>query len=284
MDVSNFIEHGYRPATEVKDTLTPEEFQHPNNDTRIHYFKSETSPVSELQRAIQATVLVSETQDYPGGSGVIIHYGGRKYLVTATHVIGDLLAGDYGKPEVKYYYRDNTGQMREGILRRGEQLYDSTTARERDLEATDSAIFTFEGDNDGVEISNIDVGYDATQVASAIGFPGEFHDAWKDTLRPLISVGYTFKDKPKEMTPYMKALMAKHMKETGEREGRDFKIFFTGRIVPGNSGGPLVDSTGKVLGVCSGPRGTLGKEDGIERFSDFRQILREVSQNKLIFK
>lgn len=275
---SNFIEHGYRPATEVKDALTLEEFHHPTRDARIHYFKSETSAIPELQNAVQATVLVSKTPDSPGGSGVIINYGGRKYLVTATHVIGNLLAGDYGKPEVKYHYRDNAGQMREGVLRRGEQLYDSTTAKKRGLEATDSAIFPFEGDNDGIEISDLDISYDATQVASAIGFPGKFHDAWKDTLRPSISVGNVFKHKPKEMTPYMKALMEKHRQKNGQIEERDFWIFYTGRAVPGNSGGPLVDTSGKVLGVCSGERKSLGKEDGILRFSDFQQILKEVTQ------
>lgn len=275
---SNFIETGYKPETLVNDTLTPDLFHTPTSDTRTHYFKSETSPIPELQDVVQSTVLVSETQDYPGGSGVIIRYGGRKYLVTATHVIGDLIAGDYGKPEVKYHYRDSKGQMQEGVLRRGEQLYDSTTARERGLEATDSAIFPFDGDNEGVEISDLEVGFDATQTAAAIGFPGEFHDAWKNTLKPLISVGHVFRDKPKEMTPYMKALMEKHAMNTGESPGRDLKIYFTGRIVPGNSGGPLVDSQGKVLGVCSGPRGTFGKEDGTERFSNFRPILQQVTQ------
>lgn len=196
---SKFIEHGYRPATEVGDTLSPDLFHNPTSDVKIHYFKSETSTIPELQNVIQSTVLVSETQDYPGGSGVIIKHGDKKYLVTATHVIGDLLAGDYGKPEVKYYYRDSKGQMREGTLKRGTQLYDSTTARERGLEATDSTIFPFDGDNEGVDISDTEVGFDASQVASAIGFPGEFHIAWKDSLKPLISVGRVFKNKPKEM-------------------------------------------------------------------------------------
>ncbi len=274
---SHFIENGYRPTTEVRDSLTSDLFHSPTPDARIHYYNFETSTVPELQNVIQATVLVSETKDYPGGSGVIVRFNGKKYLVTATHVIGDLLAGDLSKQEVKYFYRDSKGQIREDVLKRGQQLYDSTTARERGLDATDSAIFPFDGDNEGVEISNLEINYDGNQVASAIGFPGEFHSSWKDTLKPLISVGYVFRSKPNEMTPYMKTLMEKHVKETGEKAGRDFKIYFNGRIVPGNSGGPLVDNVGKVLGVCSGPRGTLGKEDGIERFSDFRTILKEVA-------
>ena len=45
----------------------------------------------------------------------------------------------------------------------------------------------------------------------------------------------------------------------------------------GNSGGPLIDRQGKVLGICRGPYGTLGKETGLEEFIDVRQAIKEVS-------
>ncbi|OGY11499.1 MAG: hypothetical protein A3F61_00150 [Candidatus Blackburnbacteria bacterium RIFCSPHIGHO2_12_FULL_41_13b] len=273
----NFIEIGHRPLTQVKGALDENTFRNPSAEDRIHFFKSEGCVISELQRVIHSTVLVSETPDYPGGSGVIITFDGKKYVITATHVIGDLVAGQYGKPELKYYYRDTHGQVKEGIMSRGNILYDSTTARERDLQATDAAIFPFDGDNEGVEISDQEVPTENSQVAVAVGYPGEHQDGWKDTGKPLLSVGRMFRDKPKEMTPYMRELMAKYMKESGEKEGVDLKVNFTGRVIPGNSGGPLVDVAGKVVGVCHGPRGTLGKEDGIERFSDFRAILRQMS-------
>lgn len=276
---ANFTEDGFQPPTEVKDTLTPDMFHNPTSEARIHFYKSENSPMQELQKAVQAIVLIGEGPESFGGSGVIINFEGRKYLITATHVIGNLLAGSSGKPEIKYHYRSNQGQLKEGVLRRGEQLYDSTTARERGLEATDSAIFPFDGDNDGVEISDLAVSYEVNQIGSAIGFPGKFHDEWKDSIRPLMSVGYVFKNKPKEMTPYMQALMEKMKNEQGIKEEQDLKIYYTGRTMSGNSGGPLVDSQGKVLGVLSAPKGTLGKEDGIEMFSDFRPILKDITQS-----
>lgn len=274
---NNFIETGYRPQTQVKGPLDENMFRNPSSEDRIHFFKSEGCTIPELQQVIRSTILVSETPDYPGGSGVIIVFEGKKYVVTATHVIGDLVAGKYGKEELKYFYRDTHGEVKEGIMSRDNILYDSTTAREKGLQATDAAIFTFDGDNEGVEISSLKIPTDDNQVAVAMGYPGEHHDGWKDTGRPLLSVGRMFKDKPKEITPAMRVILEQHMRETGEKEGVDLKVNFTGRIVPGNSGGPLVDTQGKVVGVCHGPRGTLGKEDGIERFSDFRPILRQIT-------
>jgi|SRR3989344_33629 len=273
-----FIEDGYRPSTKVQNSLEIETFRNPSAEDTIHFFKSEGCHIPELQQAIQATVLVSETPDFPGGSGVILSYEAKKYIVTATHVVGELFAGEYAKRhDLKYFYRDNSGEVREGILNKSNLLYDSTTATEKGLPVTDAAIFTFEGDDPGVEVSVEQVATDHSQVAVAIGFPGKFHDSWKESKRPLLSIGKVFKEKLKEMTPAMKEIMLQHLGEALKPQP-DLKIYFTGRIIPGNSGGPLVDTRGKVIGVASGPRGTLGKENGIERFSDFRSILEKVSQ------
>src|SRR3990167_3367485 len=154
----NFIEIGHRPLTQVKGALDENTFRNPSAEDRIHFFKSEGCVISELQRVIHSTVLVSETPDYPGGSGVIITFDGKKYVITATHVIGDLVAGQYGKPELKYYYRDTHGQ-----------------------------------DKEGVEISDQEVPTENSQVAVAVGYPGEHQDGWKDTGKPLLSVGRMFR-------------------------------------------------------------------------------------------
>lgn len=276
---SNFIENGYRPPTQVQGPLEITTLQNPSAEDKIHFFKSEGCTIPELQRAINSTILVSESSDTPGGSGVIVSYEGKKYVVTATHVIGDILAGEYSRvDELKYFYRDNNGEIKEGTMTKGSLLYASTTARERGLQVTDAAIFPFDGENSGAEISDLQVPVNTEQIAVAIGFPGAHQAGWQDSIKPLLSVGLVFKNKPKEMTPAMREILDNYLKETGEREGKDLNIYFTGRVMQGNSGGPLVDTQGKVIAVCHGPKGHLGKETDEERFSDFRSVLKEITK------
>jgi S1-C subfamily serine protease len=270
--MNSFRENGYRPTTKIKDELTEQILTNPSQQDQIHFYKSEnTSP--ELEGVINAAVLVSDGTHVPGGSGVIINFDGNKYIVTATHVIGSLLA-DHSATELKYFYRNKAGEIIEGHMNRNNMLYDSITAREKGLPVTDIAIFTFDGANDGVGMSVQEVPTDTRQLAVAVGFPGEYRAGWKGSIKPLLSIGKIFKERPREITPYMKKLM----KSTDQKIELDLNVFYTGRILPGNSGGPIVDSQGKVIAVCSGPKGTFGKENGIERFNDFRPILKTIAR------
>lgn len=270
MNDSGFIETGYRPPTELKDELTPESFQDPSSEDKIHFFRSENNKIPELMQAIRSTVLIGKDRNNPSGSGVVVNHDGKKYLITATHVIGELLVDE--EAVLRYYYKDISGAVQEGVIRRNDALYESITAGRRGLDVADVAIFPFEGDNEGVKLSDAEVGHDAGRVGVAIGFPGEFQDSWKENLNPLLSVGSVFKDKPKERTQYMMRIMQEH----GLRETKDLKIYYSGRTMKGNSGGQLVDARGNIIGVLSGPARSLGKEDGIEKFSDVRPILMQV--------
>ena len=184
--MNDFIEVGYNPPSEVRDKFVDSGYPNPSSDTEIHFYKSESCIVPELQQAINATVLISESMDKPGGSGIIILHEGRKFLVTNHHV-----AGYQSDAERLYcFYRSSSGKVQQVNLGTLTRLVDSSIAKDRNVHSGDVALFEFEGDNEGVELSDDDLKPGSRKVAVASGFPGKF----LDTLgtRPLLSVEYVF--------------------------------------------------------------------------------------------
>ena len=263
-------------SAQAINALPEEALRNPTGFQRS-FFSSELSTTPDLQRVVDATVLISEAPQSPGGSGVIIRYDGKKYLVTAAHVISTTARDD---KIVRYFYRDSNGALQEKTLNREELLFFGPTAEGNGFQPADLVIIPFDGDNEGVEMSDLEmeIGRDADQVGAAIGFPFSFYPVWEKSTKPLISVGNMYKDSKDAVAPSERETIDRYVRLTG-KEWQDLRVFYEGRIDMGNSGGPLVDGRGRVLAICNGTtHGGWLEDSGTYRFVDFRPVLRDIVQ------
>jgi len=226
---------------------------------------------SPFEKAIASTVLISSGRDKPEGSGVIVSHKGVKYLITATHVLGSKSVGT--STDLKVFERHGE-EIKIRNLEDMTMLYSTPQARERNLPTADVGIFLYDGDLEGVQLVN-PLNPD-TYASVAIGYPGIHSDTWMSDLLPTVSPGKAIvpEKKKQELTPYMKRLLAKH--EVADSPETIQKILFTGSTSGGNSGGGLFSLDGRLLGVCRGPNGTIGKETGLEEFYPVIQVLEAV--------
>jgi len=276
-----------KPKRKILDGITV-------NEGELHKVTSESDPLNlignwltaqqvnipTLVQLIRSTVLISseKNKSIGYGSGVIVNHKGRKYLVTATHVIGEMC---FGKDIGLHAYQKVDGVEHSFPLTQTNLVYHSLTATEKGLPKGDIAIFEYNGPINGVEVSELNA-KDRVQ-AFAIGFPGLHSDTWSKDLEPLLSFGFAYTNqKPKVANPYIDHLLAKHPSLSDSRKNERFlnKIIFTGVTTGGNSGGGVFNLSGEIIGVCKGPEGTIGKETGNREFYSIKQLLEEIEKQK----
>lgn len=241
-------------------------------DFKGHYLKSgSVNGYYPFEKAIASTVFISSERDKPHGSGVIINHGGVKYLVTATHVLGPKA---FGTPTDLKVFERHGKKIQVRNLEDMTMLYSTPQARERNLPNADVGIFLYDGNLEGVELMNP---LNPESYASvAIGYPGRHSETWMQDLLPTVSPGVAIvqEKKKRELTPYMQNLLAEHGMLNSPEPIE--KILFTGSTSGGNSGGGLFSLDGRLLGVCRGPNGTIGRETGLEEFYPVIQVLEAV--------
>jgi len=236
------------------------------------YLKSDSiNGYAPFERAVASTVLISGDRNKPHGSGVIVNYDGRKYLITATHVLGPKA---FGNPTDLKVFERHGADIQVRNLEDMAMIYSTPKARKRNLPNADVGIFLYDGNLEGVQLVN--PLNPETYIAVAMGYPGIHANTWLPNLHPTISSGKAIvqERKKQQLTPYMQKLLA----EDGMLDAPEAiqKILFIGATSGGNSGGGLFSLDGRLLGVCRGPNGTIGKETGLEEFYPVIQVLEAV--------
>jgi hypothetical protein len=241
-------------------------------DFEGHYLRSgSVRGYSPFEKAIASTVFISSERDKPHGSGVIVRHEGRKYLITATHVLGPKA---FGTPTDLKVFERNGNEIRGRNLEDMTMVYSTPQARKKNIPTADVGIFLYNGDLEGVEL--VEPLNPESYVSVTIGYPGRHSETWMQDLLPTVSPGRAIvqEKKKRKLTPYMQKLLAEHDMLNAPEPVE--KILFTGSTSGGNSGGGLFSLDGRLLGVCRGPNGIIGKETGLEEFYPVIQVLEAV--------
>lgn len=193
-----------------------------------NYYRTENLDEANLQRAIASTVRIAKGPEEKGATGFVVVCDERKYLLTAAHVVPNTMWGSNGLEKV---FERNNG----GILQRElESMRLVYTSYAEYPSIRDMAIFEYDGDLEGIPIQN---DFENPQVGFALGFPLGYFD--KDS-GPLLSVGLcaNYRISHDEAEPNF------------ETDAKSCAMF-SGRVRSGNSGGPLVNQNGEVIGLAT---------------------------------
>jgi hypothetical protein len=256
----------------LKIDETPADLMNAEGDYLEASAISDSDQLSQLSQSIDSTVFISGDRFKPNGSGIVVNYDGDKYLITATHVIAKKA---FGNPTDLKVFERNEDRVIITDLESLRMVYSSITARQENLPVGDVAVFQYSGELKGVDLAELVPG---SYESVAVGYPGNHANIWMENLRPLLSPGQVVipSKSEKKLTPYMQKLMEKH--GLNNTPASVPKIIFTGATSGGNSGGGLFTLDSKLIGVCRGPEGTIGKETGNEEFYSVKEVLEAIAK------
>jgi len=202
------------------------------------YFKA--SSISELEKYCHSAVVISWPDFSENGSGIVVSYKDKKYLVTAGHVAYPPFNLLRKVPKSLVVHQRTSNGITQTHLKTLPLVYDKWTSLEMGLPGVDLIIFAYEGEVPGVALAE---SYEEDQEVFCVGYPERFEDTWKDSLDPLVSFGKVATRKE----PIIKEVIDWQTKEPYSIRKGD--LLFSGVVLAGNSGGGLLNLEGKLIGI-----------------------------------
>ena len=232
-----------------------------------------------LTQPIRSTVLISSKKNRSRGygTGIVVNHKEKKYLVTASHVIGEEMLS--GRDNDLRVYQKIDDSEHSFPLTQANLICHSCVAAKKDLPRGDVAVFKYNGPIAGVEVGELNS--EGRTQTFAIGFPGLHSDRWSEDLEPLLSFGFAYIiPKTKIANSYIDRLLAKYITLHDARRNENFldEMIFTGITSGGNSGGGIFNLNGEILGVCRGFEIIGCKITENKVFFSIKQLLEEIEK------
>ena len=206
--------------------------------------------MKHLKQPVNSTVAI-KSKKYGVASGIVVNHSDRKYLVTCSHVLLDALYKKLDTFEVAQLVNGNNCSLSLNEMR---MVYPTIRTINERFPIGDMTVFEYEGELGGIPVEMEVNPLAQPTPAFAIGYPGYLNKHWQ-VGSPLVSFGFAQTEAEREKSVPSWFSVVKSLPKADEIKLQLQRILFSGIAISGNSGGPLVNLNGNLLGIFSGSPG-----------------------------